>query len=393
MRAQGSERASAWIVRRHPPDLANEPPVEPTLWGLSVEERLRRSLLRAGVGRIERFESGHPPRSGAGRCLLLRDDLVYDERIVQGLLDAGEVVVEHAFDAGPEPVAGCCRAERLEALAARMRGEPGESIPELKRVLVRDLAPDYHAALRKQSAPFVYRAREQDRRQVEDRIFEASYKGITDAVTKWVFPRPARAAVRGLAAAGVSPNAVTTASYALAIVVTGLFAQGWLALGLVLGWLLSFLDTVDGKLARCTLTSTRFGGAFDHALDLVHPPFWWLAFAAGLPGGLEEHAVAAGITLGGYAIGRILEGAFLLCFGIQLFEWQPFDAAFRQVVARRNPNLLLLSLGVVLGAPAWGYGALAAWTMASVGIAATRLAQALWWARRGRSVRSWLASA
>jgi phosphatidylglycerophosphate synthase len=43
-------------------------------------------------------------------------------------------------------------------------------------------------------------------------------------------------------------------------------------LGLVLGRLMTFLDTVDGKLARVTVTSSRFGDVLDHGLDIIHPP-------------------------------------------------------------------------------------------------------------------------
>src|SRR3546814_15265433 len=54
---------------------------------------------------------------------------------------------------------------------------------------------------------------------------------------------------------------------------------GW---GLLAGWVMTFLDTVDGKLARVTLTATRFGHLFDHGMDVVHPPFWYAAWGFGL---------------------------------------------------------------------------------------------------------------
>ena len=44
---------------------------------------------------------------------------------------------------------------------------------------------------------------------------------------------------------------------------------------------MTFLDTVDGKLARTTLTSSKWGDIFDHGIDLVHPPFWYVAWGAG----------------------------------------------------------------------------------------------------------------
>src|SRR3546814_17463336 len=54
---------------------------------------------------------------------------------------------------------------------------------------------------------------------------------------------------------------------------------GW---GLVAAYAMTFLDTVDGKLARVTLTSSPIGNVFDHGIDLVHPPFWWWAWIVGL---------------------------------------------------------------------------------------------------------------
>ena len=45
---------------------------------------------------------------------------------------------------------------------------------------------------------------------------------------------------------------------------------------------MTFLDTVDGKLARVTVNSSYFGHLFDHAIDLISPPFWYLIWGLGL---------------------------------------------------------------------------------------------------------------
>ena len=80
---------------------------------------------------------------------------------------------------------------------------------------------------------------------------------------------------------------------------------------------MTFLDTVDGKLARVTVTSTRLGNIFDHGIDLVHPPLWYLAWGIGLA--LEPPAIGGvplsllfGVILAGYIGGRLCEGAFQL---------------------------------------------------------------------------------
>ncbi len=395
MEVEASHRPSAWIVATaslpEASTAGGDANDERRVWGLSAGERLRRSLLRAGVSQIDLLRPDEPIPACEGSCVVLRGDLFYDERVLAGLMQAQDVVLEHALEGGGvQPIAAHCGAAQLADIVANLRAGSGALPTNVTRIGVLDLAPAYDRALRKYQEPFVYPAWTADLRDVENRIFAASYKGITDLVTKWVFPVPSREVVRVLARAGTRPNTVTAVSYVLAVAVTWLFYEGWFATGLALGWLMSFLDTVDGKLARCTLTSTRFGDVFDHALDLIHPPFWWAAWAVGLPGGLSEHGLALWVVLGGYLVGRALEGTFMWAFEIQFFEWRPFDGFFRQVIARRNPNMILLSLGVIVGSPAWGLDAVAVWTVLCVVIAAARNIQghlAVW---RGQTIQSWL---
>jgi phosphatidylglycerophosphate synthase len=149
---------------------------------------------------------------------------------------------------------------------------------------------------------------------------------------------------------------------------------------------MTFLDTVDGKLARVTLTSSRFGHIFDHSLDLLHPPFWYLAWGLGLAGGAET---IMAIVIGGYVVGRLLEGAFLLAFQIEAHCWRPIDSMFRTITARRNPNLLLLTVGALGGRPDLGLVMVAIWTLASLGFHSVRLLQAFALRRRGRAIEPW----
>ena len=101
-------------------------------------------------------------------------------------------------------------------------------------------------------------------------------------MTKWVWPAPARGVTRLCVRLGLLPNHVTALSWVLAILAGLLFYQGEFFAGLLAGWLMTFLDTVDGKLARVTVTSSALGNYFDHVLDLLHPPFWYLAWGLGL---------------------------------------------------------------------------------------------------------------
>ncbi|MFN2427963.1 MAG: CDP-alcohol phosphatidyltransferase family protein, partial [Candidatus Binatia bacterium] len=78
---------------------------------------------------------------------------------------------------------------------------------------------------------------------------------------------------------------VTLLSLGFVLLAMWLFSIGWFGPGLIAAWIMTFLDTVDGKLARVTVTSTTFGNFFDHGIDIVGPPVWYVAWAYGLPEG------------------------------------------------------------------------------------------------------------
>ena len=160
----------------------------------------------------------------------------------------------------------------------------------IAKVGLADVAQGYEAGLKKRDRPFVLPVTDERRRALEELTFSGAYKGVTDLVTKWLWPAPAQWVTRWCARVGITPNQVTAASLVLVIVAGVLFARGEFALGLVAGWIMTFLDTVDGKLARVTITSTKLGNVFDHGIDLVHPPFWYLAWGMGLA--LEPAAIA-----------------------------------------------------------------------------------------------------
>ena len=230
-----------------------------------------------------------------------------------------------------------------------------------------------------------------DVRAVEKRLFQGSYKGVTDLVTKYVWPAPARVVTRWCAVAGITPNQVTFASFLLVLAAFWLFWIGQFGWGLAAAWAMTFLDTVDGKLARVTLTSSKLGNVFDHGIDLIHPPFWWWAWLVGVQAGPyppPNSALILGVIVGGYVLQRMLEGVFLARFKVEMHAWRPFDSFFRLITARRNPNLLLLTPAALVGRPDIGLALVAAWTGLSLLVHLIQVLQALA-APRGQ-VTSWL---
>jgi phosphatidylglycerophosphate synthase len=391
----GSAR-SGWILEGAPDTQAIR------IWSLGAAERQRRLLARSGCDPIASLAEGEEPAEPRTPSVMIaRADAILDERLVQGLAAASNtlLVADRRRNGGwGGPVAAHVDAKRaadaIEALRGAMRRDAREASAVEERALASglrvaapaDLAGSYSAALRKLDPPFVFPMRAENVREIEDRIFQSSYKGVTDLVTKWVWPRPAAAAVRALARARVQPNAVTALSWLLALACGALFWIGEFGWGLAVGWLMTFLDTVDGKLARVTLTSSRFGHVFDHALDLIHPPFWYLAWGVGASGGIDGAAIA---VIAGYLLGRALEGIFIAAFGIETHCWRPIDSLFRTVTARRNPNLLLLSVAALGGRPDLGLVMVAIWTFASAAFHVERIAQALYERSRGVRIESW----
>ncbi len=351
------------------------------IFGLPAAERLRRQLQRAGAP---------APSADAARVVLLRADWVFDDALVRGLVAARDDLAL-AADGGDIVAASVPAARRAEAEAALLerRAPPGTRV-----VATTDVSDGYNKTLRKRVPPFLVPLDEAGLPAIEKRVFGGAYKGVTDLVTAWLWPAPALVVTRICARAGITPNQVTSVSLLLVLAAMYWFWTGQYLLGLIAAWVMTFLDTVDGKLARVSLRSTKFGNFFDHSIDLVHPPFWWWAWIVGLPAvglPLADAGAVLGVIIAGYIVQRLQEGLFQVVFKVGMHVWQPFDSRFRLVTARRNPNLVLLTLSVLAGRPDLGIIAVAVWTALSLLVHTVRIVQAAVARCRG-PLRSWLAS-
>lgn len=366
------------------------------LWGITGTERARRTLTKAGAGTVT---GDAQTAAQASSCLMLRADWIVDPALI-GLLskDMGTVLVTRAEEQ-LVPLAAHVAAADIAATTRVLIAQAGapQPWPEHLRVIEHDPAAPflYLASLRKRLKPVVMPLTENTVATAERATFAGAYKGITDMVTKYLWPVPARRVTRWCALAGLPPNSVTLASLILVFVAMALFAHGHFLVGLAAAWTMTFLDTVDGKLARVTLTSTRFGNVFDHGIDLIHPPFWWLAWHWGcVDAGVAypNPELTLAVTFAGYVMMRLLEGAFVLRHGFQIHVWRRFDSRFRLVVARRNPNLLLLTVFTLAGLPGWGLVIVATWTAISIAVHVMQFAQAEISVQRAGPLTSWLAA-
>jgi phosphatidylglycerophosphate synthase len=353
------------------------------VWALPSELRLQRQLTR--VGAVD-------DNSATQRLVLLRADWVYDDALVRALARSHDDVALVADDGAVVAIgmaAPAARATNAQALLAA-----GQAPDGARRVTAAQLADGYNDALRKREPPYLMPLNEADLPAIERRIFAGSYKGVTDLVTLYAWPAPARWVTRVCANNGITPNQVTSASLVLVFAAMWLFWTGHFGWGMLAAWVMTFLDTVDGKLARVTLQSSPWGNVFDHSIDLIHPPFWWWAWIVGLPaaGFAYEHASGAlTVIVAGYVLQRIEEGIFMACFKMDMHVWQRFDSRLRLITARRNPNLLILNASLLVGRPDVGISVVALWTAVCLVLHALRIVQAAF-ARRHGPLRSWLAT-
>lgn len=363
---------------------------ETNVWGLSGRERLRRML-----GAFNQIRTVDNPEQipAHAPAIFLRADHLFDARVLAALINA-RVNLVLSSDIGQPVAIRITDGNMRHVLANFMDGGAGEVLSALPRYTLKDLnLLGLQQNLKKRDLPYLLFISSDNRRQLELELFARSYKGVTDLVTKWLWPIPAFWAVRICVRFDIRPNQVTLLSLVFAVLAGVAFWHGHYGMGLVMGWLMTFMDTVDGKLARVTVTSSRFGDVLDHGLDIIHPPLWYMAWGVGLTGALTQVSdlpIIFSLILIGYVGGRLCEGIFQFWIAsFDIFIWRPLDSFNRLVTARRNPNLILLTFGWFIGRPDVGLWSVIIWHLFSTVFLAVRVMMG-WQAWRSHgSLRSW----
>jgi len=346
-----------------------------------IEARDRACRLAANAG----LECAGSP--AAGRAILLASlDYAWDPAWLKAMRGRPRTVLT----LGGKPVMA-----HIPADAASAASLADVSSLDGYEQLAAETAELSYAELRKRERPFVLPLDPADPEPVERAAYDAAYKGVTDVLTLYLWRRPAFYLTRWAARAGIRPNMVTLVGGLLCLLAFFLFWHGHYWWGVLSGFSFMVLDTVDGKLARVTGASSKWGEVFDHGIDIVHPPFWWWAWEHGLIAyGRPLEPVLATMALwaiiGGYVAQRIIEGIFIKQLGLEIHVWRPVDSRFRLITARRNPNMVILVAALLFGRPDFGLVLVAWWTIASLFFHAVRLAQAKEQARRGQKITSWL---
>ncbi len=364
-----------------------------TCFGLTGKERLLRQFARAGLG--DTVNSGQAT-SHKGPVILVRADAVIDQPLIDVMIQRPNMVLTTEKSDGRTAIAANLRGSDAGILLKAWEAGRPLFAPTLLQCAPSELGANYWQKLRKRETPYAFLLTKDNQQEVERRMFMGTYKGATDIITKHLWPVPAFHVTRWLAPRGITPNMVTSVAAVLTLLAFFLFWRGDYVWGLTAAWAMTFLDTVDGKLARTTLSSSKWGDVFDHGIDLVHPPFWYYAWGLGLGAwGIRWSAGffwwVIGIIIAGYVLQRAVEGIAIKWLGLEIHVWRKVDTLFRQVTARRNPNLILLTLCMIIQRPDWGLIAVSAWTGICFVLHVIQLAQASVARGKTGALSSWMA--
>ena len=202
--------------------IVNDPNIR--LWNLTSRIRYQRMLSRMGV---ENFLDNINELPSNNSLLIIRGDYLFDARIFSFLLKQTNVVLEVKTEAGLLPVMAHVDSSLASSTCDGIQQERMGEIAGLPSVTLKDLSISFSNELAKSDHPYVVPIREDNRVALEEHLFTGSYKGVTDLVTKFLWPVPAKWATRLCTIWGISPNQVTSLSLLL-VIAAGSFVRLWM---------------------------------------------------------------------------------------------------------------------------------------------------------------------
>ncbi|HEX2802389.1 MAG TPA: CDP-alcohol phosphatidyltransferase family protein, partial [Sphingomicrobium sp.] len=194
------------------------------IFGLKADERACRLAANAGF----EVERSVPP----GRASVLANlDYAWDPAWLKLVRDRPGSILQ--LDGVPV-LAHLPVGHSRESVEQAIAGEGG-SLHGLEPIDAATAEVTYDE-LRKRERPFVLPLRPDTADEVERAAYDASYKGVTDALTLYLWRKPAFYLTRWAAEAGVTPNAITGVGAVLCLLAFFYFWFGNYWLGILAGF-------------------------------------------------------------------------------------------------------------------------------------------------------------
>ena len=397
--------------------LADSPGALTELCGISILERLLRTLQRCGIERATVLSStpdsiakelARPSWARAELNLTLRTrpagpmrleqildlwphnsetalpflvvpgDSVFDSRLLRllvlqqrpaALVDSGmrrrqlQALIASAPDTLRGKLCGPAVLTREWASAQNSRLEDAvRNGLERDTLAIVDVSeqPLYYVSMRRKLRPFWFPAPSPENRKLAKLVlFDSVQKGTLD-IPAWFHAPIETFLISRLCRTRITPNQLTLLCNVVAWAATILFATGRLGWGLGLALLVGVLDGLDGKQARIKVETTR-RGKIEHWFDAVFEMSWWIALAwhfrvsGQLPGAFSYLL----LLLVAEGIDGLAKASVYFTTGKIIDELGAFERFVRLVGGRRNIYIWILTIGFLLGAPAKAFMAMA----------------------------------
>jgi phosphatidylglycerophosphate synthase len=213
----------------------------------------------------------------------------------------------------------------------------------------------YVVALRKHVRPVFFPAPSRDLTAVAERFpRDVAQNGVLDIpgfldspIEDWIVARLCRTSI--------TPNQVTLITMLIGLGVTVLFLTGHLWWGAALAYTIEVLDGVDGKLARTKIETTATG-EWEHVVDYCVELSWWTALAYHFHGhGVPSAYWLLLLLFGSDLIDRLAKRVVKKKVGRNLDDVAGFDRFVRWIGSRRNINIWILIIALILGGAAHGF--------------------------------------
>ena len=385
--------------------LADGPSALVELCGISLLERLLRTLQRCGITRAtilsstpEAISKSLAQASWSRACidvrvchqtneatveqivalwpkvdpflLVVHGDAVFDIRLVRLLLaqKSAAALVDSSVPDQLEPLVASVEETKAgkwsgAALlqhdwASGQCGSLGKAVRaglEVRSLAALDVAeqPFYDSTLRRNVRPFWFPSPAASHQGLAERVLlDSVQKGAPDLPAVIHAPLE-RFLISHLCRTWITPHQITIAWITLAFITTALFATGYLMGGIVLAFVIGILDGLDGKQARLKVETSSIG-TLEHRFDSLFEVGWpsALAYHFYSSGQLAKAFVYLMILIVAQALDGIAKGGIYRAFAKMKTPPNLVDRVVRLFGGRRNVYIWILLFAVILGAPA-----------------------------------------
>jgi phosphatidylglycerophosphate synthase len=247
--------------------------------------------------------------------------------------------------------------------------------------------PLYYLTMRREIRPFWFHTPPPAYKKTAERVLLDSIQKGTQDIPALVHAPIENFLISHLCKTSITPNQLTILCSIVGWITTILFATGQLFWGIALALVVGVLDGLDGKQARIKVETSK-GGKLEHWFDAFFEISWWtaLAYYFRSSGQLPNAFYYLALLLVAEATDLIAKGSVYFICGKVIDELGAFERMVRLVGGRRNVYVWILTAGLFLGAPGKAFIVMA-WLEAATAV--VHLPRAAWavWVRR-RNARS-----